>query len=330
MPPAATAALPSIQALPTSGGTLPSRTTPAQKLTKQWQRESARSYGLGLAPALVVLGGITLLPLLTLITVSLTPLSLTNPEGTFHFNQPLGNYAQLLEDERFVHSLWVQFKLSTVGVVLQLLIGLSLALLLNTGSRVASGVRTLFLIPMVLPPIVVALIWKILYTPEISPMHALLEHWGLPVRSLIANPDTALWAIVAADVWQWFPFTMLMVLANLQMVPRDPLDAARIDGANRWQVFRYIVFPFLQRTLVVCALFRLIDSFKAFPLLYVLTNGGPGTVTEVTNFYGFIQAFNFSYWGYGSAIAVVMLVIIFALCALVSYLGRNAGERHAR
>ncbi len=331
MPPAATvAALSSIPALTTPGGTLPSRTTPAPKQTKQWQRESARSYGLGLAPALVVLGGITLLPLLTLITVSLTPLSLTNPEGTFHFNEPFGNYAQLLHDERFVHSLWVQFKLSTVGVVLQLLIGLGLALLLNTGSRVASGVRTLFLIPMVLPPIVVALIWKILYTPEISPMHALLEHWGLPVRSLIANPDTALWAIVAADVWQWFPFTMLMVLANLQMVPRDPLDAARIDGANRWQVFRYIVFPFLKRTLVVCALFRLIDSFKAFPLLYVLTNGGPGTVTEVTNFYGFIQAFNFSYWGYGSAIAVVMLVIIFALCALVSYLGRNAGERHAR
>ena len=110
MPPAATAAaLSSIPALTTSGGTVPSRTTPAPKLTKQWQRESARSYGLGLAPALVVLGGITLLPLLTLITVSLTPLSLTNPEGTFHFNQPLGNYAQLLEDERCVHSLWVQF-----------------------------------------------------------------------------------------------------------------------------------------------------------------------------------------------------------------------------
>ncbi|TDS76295.1 sugar ABC transporter permease [Comamonas sp. JUb58] len=302
----------------------------ARNRPHHWQRESARAYGLGLAPALVVLAAITLLPLITLVVVSLTPLSLTDPAATFHFDQPAGNYAQLLQDQRFLDSLWVQAKLSSVGVLLQLLVGLGLALLLHGESRLLAGLRTFFLIPMVLPPIVVALVWKIIYTPDISPLHALLEQWGWPVRSLIANPDTALWAIVAADVWQWFPFTMLMVLAQLQMVPRDPVDAARIDGANRWQVFVYIVLPYLQRTLVVCALFRLIDSFKAFPLLYVLTNGGPGTVTEVTNFYGFIQAFNFSYWGYGSAIAVVMLAIIFVLSALISRLGKAKGERHAR
>ncbi len=302
----------------------------ARNRPHHWQHESARAYGLGLAPALVVLAAITLLPLITLVVVSLTPLSLTDPAATFHFDQPAGNYAQLLQDQRFLDSLWVQAKLSSVGVLLQLLVGLGLALLLHGESRLLAGLRTFFLIPMVLPPIVVALVWKIIYTPDISPMHALLEQWGWPVRSLIANPDTALWAIVAADVWQWFPFTMLMVLAQLQMVPRDPVDAARIDGANRWQVFVYIVLPYLQRTLVVCALFRLIDSFKAFPLLYVLTNGGPGTVTEVTNFYGFIQAFNFSYWGYGSAIAVVMLAIIFVLSALISRLGKAKGERHAR
>ena len=306
-----------------------SKRTPAAAV-RNWQRESARAYGLGLAPALVVLAAITLLPLITLVVVSLTPLSLTDPAATFHFGQPAGNYAQLLQDQRFLDSLWVQAKLSSVGVLLQLLVGLGLALLLHGDSRLLAGLRTFFLIPMVLPPIVVALVWKIIYTPDISPMHALLEQWGWPVRSLIANPDTALWAIVVADVWQWFPFTMLMVLAQLQMVPRDPVDAARIDGANRWQVFVYIVLPYLQRTLVVCALFRLIDSFKAFPLLYVLTNGGPGTVTEVTNFYGFIQAFNFSYWGYGSAIAVVMLAIIFVLSALISRLGKAKGERHAR
>ncbi|MEJ5031657.1 carbohydrate ABC transporter permease [Comamonas sp. MYb69] len=302
----------------------------AAAASRNWQRESARAYGLGLAPALVVLAAITLLPLITLVVVSLTPLSLTDPAATFHFAQPAGNYAQLLQDQRFVDSLWVQAKLSSVSVLLQLLVGLGLALLLHSSSPVVAGLRTFFLIPMVLPPIVVALVWKIIYTPDISPMHALLEQWGWPLRSLIANPNTALWAIVAADVWQWFPFTMLMVLAQLQMVPRDPVDAARIDGANRWQVFVYIVLPYLQRTLVVCALFRLIDSFKAFPLLYVLTNGGPGTVTEVTNFYGFIQAFNFSYWGYGSAIAVVMLAIIFVLSALVSRLGRAKGDAHAR
>jgi multiple sugar transport system permease protein len=174
---------------------------------------------------------------------------------------------------------------------------------------------------MVLPPIVVALIWKIIYTPDVSPLHRLLEHIGLPVRSLIADPDTALWAISLADTWQWFPFTMLMVLASLQMIPDDPIEAATLEGANRWQLFRHIVFPYIRPVLVVCGLFRLIDSFKAFPLIYVLTNGGPGNVTEVTNYYGFIQAFNFSYWGYASAIATVMLVGVFVLSWLVGKLG---------
>jgi multiple sugar transport system permease protein len=213
-------------------------------------------------------------------------------------------------------------------VTLQLVLGLAIALLLNANSRVLAAIRSVFLFPMVLPPIVVALIWKILYTPDVSPLHRALEQIGLPLRSLIANPDTALWAISIAETWQWFPFTMLMVLAALQMIPDEPLEAARIDGANRWQLFRYIVLPYIRPVLVVCALFRLIDSFKAFPLIYVLTNGGPGTVTEVTNFYGFIQAFNFSYWGYASAIAVVMLAAVFVISWSISrFKGSEANER---
>lgn len=260
--------------------------------------------------------------------VSLTPLNLQDPLATFRFGDPLVNYRALLEDPRFIGSLWVQVKLSLSSVTLQLAVGLAIVLLLNAHSRLLAAIRSAFLIPMVLPPIVVALIWKILYTPDVSPLHRALEGIGLPVRSLIANPDTALWAISVAETWQWFPFTMLMVLAALQVIPDDPLEAARIDGANRWQLFRYIVLPYIRPVLVVCALFRLIDSFKAFPLIYVLTNGGPGTVTEVTNFYGFIQAFNFSYWGYASAIAVVMLAGVFVLSWLVSrFKGSDANER---
>ncbi len=267
------------------------------------------------------------MPAAALLVASFTPLSLTDPAATFRFDDPLVNYRQLLQDNRFLGSIAVQFKLSASSVALQLLVGLGLALLLNGKSRVLEGARTLFLIPMVLPPIVVALIWKIMYTPDVSPVHRALEHLGWPVRSLIANPETALWAISLADTWQWFPFTMLMVLASLQMIPDDPLEAARLEGANRWQLFRYIVFPYIRPVLVVCGLFRLIDSFKAFPLIYVLTNGGPGNVTEVTNYYGFIQAFNFSYWGYASAIATVMLVGVFVLSWLVGKLGWNDHEQ---
>jgi len=119
----------------------------------------------------------------------------------------------------------------------------------------------------------------------------------------------------------------LMVLASLQMIPDDPLEAAMLEGATRWQLFRYIVLPYIRPVLIVCGLFRLIDSFKAFPLIYVLTNGGPGSVTEVTNYYGFIQAFNFSYWGYASAIATVMLVGVFVLSWLVGKLGWSEHDK---
>ncbi|POP47625.1 sugar ABC transporter permease [Superficieibacter electus] len=288
-----------------------------------WRVRQRNAWLLGLAPSLIVLTLLTLVPATALLVTSLTPFSLTDPVTTFTFTNPLVNYQQLLHDERFLGSLVTQLKLSVVSVFFQVLIGLLLALLLNGTSRWLNGVRTLLLIPMVLPPIIVALIWKIIYTPDISPLHQVLDRLNLPLDSLIANPDTALWAIALADIWQWFPFTMLMVLAALQMVPKDPQEAASLDGASAFNIFRFIVLPHLKPVLAVCVLFRLIDSFKAFPLIYILTDGGPGSVTEVTNYYGFIQAFNFSWWGYGSAIAVVILVGVFILSWLIGRAGWN-------
>ncbi|MGC1816525.1 MAG: sugar ABC transporter permease [Casimicrobiaceae bacterium] len=291
-------------------------------------RNRSHAFALGLAPALIVLTLITLGPAIYLVVTSLTPLNLVNPQSAFDFSRPLGNYKDALTDSRFLNSVWVQVKLSSATVVLQLAVGLAVALLLNAHSRLLEAIRTAFLIPMVLPPIVVAIIWKVLYTPDVSPIHRALAAMGMPLGSLIANGDTAIWAIVAAETWEWFPFTMLMTLAALQMIPNEPLEAAAIDGANRLQLFWYILLPYLRPTLVVCGLFRLIDSIKAFPLIYVLTNGGPGTATEVTNYYGFVQAFNFSYWGYGSAIATMMVAGVFLLSLLVGRLdtGRGAHE----
>lgn len=288
--------------------------------TPHWRREQARAFAAGLAPALAVLAVITLGPTAYLLFTSLTPLDPVHPQSAFDFSDPFGNYHALFGDSRFLNSVWVQTKLSVATVGLQLAIGLGVALLLNAGSRFLEAVRTAFILPMVLPPIVVAVIWKVIFTPDISPMHHSLAALGLPVRSLIAQPDMALWAIAVADTWEWFPFTMLMVLAALQMVPDEPIDAARIDGAGRLALFRYILYPYIRPTLVVAGLFRLIDSVKAFPLIYVLTNGGPGTVTEVTNYYAFVESFNFSYWGYGSAIATVMVAGVLILSWLVGRL----------
>jgi multiple sugar transport system permease protein len=143
----------------------------------------------------------------------------------------------------------------------------------------------------------------------------------VPFHSLIANADTAIWAIAAADTWEWFPFTMLMTLAALQMVPKEPQEAARIDGAGPVQLFWHVRLPYIRGTLAVAGLFRLIDSIKAFPLIYMLTDGGPGGATQVTNYYTFVQTFNFAYWGYGSAIAMLLVAGVFVLSLLINRAG---------
>ncbi|HYI69891.1 MAG TPA: sugar ABC transporter permease [Skermanella sp.] len=294
--------------------------------TLSWEASRRRAYLTGLVPALVVLAVITVVPTLFLAGASLTPLSLVDPASLFDFSNPLRNYAELLHDPRFLGSLVMQLQLSALTVTLQLAVGLGLALLLNVRSSFFEAIRTVFLIPMVLPPIVVALIWKIIYTPDVSPLHRFLDFVGLPADSFITSASTALLAVAVADTWQWFPFTMLMILATLQMIPNEPLEAAKIDGANHWQTFRYIIFAYIRPALIVSGLFRLIDSFKAFPLIYVLTDGGPGSATEVTNYYAFVQAFNFSYWGYASAIAIVLLTGVFTLSWAAGRLGWNGDE----
>ena len=265
------------------------------------------------APSLAVLAIITLLPALYLLVTSFTPLNLTRPETAWDFSDPLISYRQLLTDDRLGNSIWVQIKLSFWTVSLQLLIGVALALLLNIKSRLLEALRTVYLIPMVLPPIVVAIIWKVIYTPDISPMHGIFRSLGWNVPALITDPHWALTSIIIADTWEWFPFTMLMVLAALQMLPQELLDAAKVDGASPWQLTRHVTLPFIQGVLLVAGLFRLIDSIKAFPLIYILTDGGPGSLTEVTNYYSFLQAFNFSYLGFSSAITVVLLAATIVL-----------------
>ena len=270
-----------------------------------------RVYNAMLFPALALLFLMTIIPGLYLLVTSFTPMNLALPHTAWDFSDPLVSYKLLPEDDRFLGSMWIQFKLSASTVSLQLLFGFLLALLLNIQSRFLAAFRTAFMIPMVLPPIVVAIIYKVLYTPDISPIHQIFAWLGFPFPSLITHADWALRAIIIADIWEWFPFTTLMILAAMQMMPEEPVEAARIDGASTVQVIWYVTLPFLRPVLLVAGLFRLVDSIKAFPLIYILTNGGPGNQTEVTNFYAFRQAFNFSYLGFASAITMVMLLATF-------------------
>jgi multiple sugar transport system permease protein len=276
-----------------------------------------------LTPSLIVLVVIAVLPALYLLVISLTPFQLVNPGTATDFSAPFRNYRLLPGDPRFVNSLLVQAKLSFWGVLFQVLLGMLLALLLHTQSRLVEFARSFFLIPMVLPPIVVAVIWKLIYTPDISPIYYAASLLNVTMPSLTSSVDFALVAIIIADTWEWLPFTFLMVLAALQTIPDEYSEAALVDGANKLQIFWYVTLPFITPILVISAMFRLIDSVKAFPLVFLLTGGGPGSITEVTNYYAYLLAFDNSEIGYSSAVTIVMLLLVTAISLGVVWMGRR-------
>lgn len=288
-----------------------------------YEQQRQRFARLALAPSLLFLLVVAGLPTAFLLVTSLTPAALVNPGSLGDFSEPLRNYRLLGSDDRFLGSLWVQARLSLYSVVLQVLLGTALALLVHGAQGRWQHLRHLFVIPMVLPPIVVAVIWKLIYTPDISPIYHAASALGWALPAFTSSPDFALAAIVVADTWEWAPFTFLMVLAALQNLPAEYVEAARMDGAGPLAQFGHIVLPYIAPVLLVCTLFRLIDSIKAFPLIFLLTGGGPGSVTEVTNYYAYLLAFNFGELGYSSAVTVVLL----AATVLISWAAMRVSQQ---
>lgn len=294
----------------------PAHAAIAQSRQPWWRVEKGQgTYLAYLAPTVAILFVVTVLPLIYLFVTSFTALDLTKPDS-FRFIG-LDNYTRAFDQDRFWNSIWVQVQLSFWTVSLQLLIGLGLALLLSRQARFIETVRTFFIIPMVLPPVVVAVIWKILFTPDFSVLNWLLTMVGMPQPPWLADPNLALWALVITDTWEWFPFVMLILLASIQMLPTEPMEAAKIDGCSNWQLFWHVILPLLRPSILIAALFRLIDSMKAFPHIFIMTSGGPGKVTEATNFYAYLQAYSYSFIGFSSGIVVMMVIFVFALSMLL-------------
>ena len=175
--------------------------------------------------------------------------------------------------------------------------------------------RGVFIIPMVIPPIVAGLIWKILFTPPVSILSYISTSLGLGQLAWLGDPILALVAISLASVWEFFPFCFLLLYAGLLSLPEEPIEAAYVDGASWWQSFIHVTLPMLSPTMSIVILFRIVDSIRTFPLVYVMTDGGPGFATEPTNYYAFQQAFSYSYIGYSSS----MIVIILAFTMLLTF-----------
>ena len=284
-----------------------------------WKDEKRKFYIKLLLPAVIILTIITIIPILYLFTTSFTSWDLSRP-GSLQFIN-IQNYIKLItQDERFYNSLWVQFKLTLFTVPAQVIIGLFFAVYIKEKIHnpwFIELARGVFIIPMVIPPIVAALIWKIMFTPPVSILSYLVTKIGLPPLTWLGDPKMALIAISIAAIWELFPFCFLLLYAGLMSIPDEPLEAASVDGASGWQTFWHITLPMLRPTLSIVIFFRLVDSIRAFPLVYVMTDGGPGTVTEPTNYYAFQKAFNYSYVGYSSAMIVVVLAFTMVMTWLM-------------
>jgi multiple sugar transport system permease protein len=296
----------------------------AHALSYEGQRRRFTRWAI--SPSVILLLLVAGLPTAFLLVTSLTPGTLVQAGSLTDFSEPLGNFRFLADDERFHNSLWVQARLSVYTVVLQVLLGTGMAMLVHAARERWQSLRHLFVIPMVLPPIVVAVIWKLVYTPDISPIYHAAKALGFALPAFTSHADFALASIVVADTWEWAPFTFLMVLAALQTLPTEYVEAARMDGASAPRIFQHIVLPYIAPVLVVCTLFRVIDSIKAFPLIFLLTGGGPGSVTEVTNYYAYLLAFNYGELGYSSAVSVVLLAFTVVISWLAMRLNRNLNQ----
>jgi len=231
----------------------------------------------------------------------------------------LGNYVEMfLRDERFWGAVAQTAYLTGITIPPELALGTAIAVLFRQRIPGSAALRVLFMLPMVATPVAMALVWSMLLTPTGGLLNHLLEQVGLPPSLWATHPDTVIPSLAMVDVWQWTPMVTLIVLAGLESLPREPFEAAVIDGASPWRAFRSITLPLLKPTLAVAAMFRTIDSLKAFDVIYVITQGGPGTSSETLNVYIYQTGFNYLHLGYSSALIMVLLGIVFGTSLVLS------------
>ncbi|MBI2486003.1 MAG: sugar ABC transporter permease [Deltaproteobacteria bacterium] len=252
-----------------------------------------------LAPALLILAGVTLYPLFYVLWLSLHRRLII-----FNISKFVGleNYGFLLRDERFWNALYNTVYFTGASVFLELTLGLGAAVLLNRAFKGKGIMRSIILIPWVIPTVVSARMWEWMYNPDYGILNYLFEaniNW-------LGSPFWALNAAVFMDVWKTTPFVALLLMAGLQTIPVDLYQAARVDGASNWYIFKRITLPLLKPMILIVLIFRTLDAFRVFDAIYVLTGGGPANTTETLSIYAYKTLFQTLQFGYGSAIAVTV------------------------
>ncbi len=279
-----------------------------------------RGYRRMILPAIFAVCVFAIVPLAGMLALAFSDYHLirgTSWEFGFH------NFAKLVSDKRLINSVYVMAALSIFGVAAQVIIGTAVAVgLQKVVGRWRLG-RILFLLPYAVPHVAVALIWLSLFTPTLSPINAFFDVFGITVPAFLTSKNGAIFAIVVADTWTNFPFAMLIILAALQGISPDLDEAAALDGATRVKTFIFITLPLLMPALLMVTLFRFIDSLKHFPMIFVMTKGGPGRSTQATNYYAYLQTFQSSNVAYGASIAV----LLFIMAAMISFYVARLNQR---
>jgi len=254
---------------------------------------------LWVAPALAVLGILSIYPLFFAIEVSLR-----TPQG-----YGFGNFTRLVTDRFFLVSMGQTLVYTAGALVLEFTLGMGLALLASQEFRGRGLLRSVLLIPMLLPPVVVAVIWRLILNPEFGVLNGTLRSWGLDTSRLtwLGGEKTAMLSVILVDVWQWTPFMFLLLLAGLQSLPSEPFEAAVVDGASRRQVFLRLTLPMLRPVIAIAVLLRGMDLLRVFDQIYILTQGGPGFATETVTLYIYRTAFRYWNFGYAAAMSFVLL-----------------------
>ncbi len=264
-----------------------------------------------IAPAITLLFALSIYPLLFSIKVSFT--SETGGVTAAH-------YARLFQDRMFSVACGQTALYAALALIVEFLLGLGLAVLVDSLGRARGFFRSGLLAPMLLPPVVAAVIWRLIYNPQFGVLNGTLRQLGIPTAHLTwtSGESSALASVLLVDIWEWTPFLFLLLSAGLQAIPLEPYEAARIDGASGWQVFRDITLPLLKPTIALALLLRSMDLARIFDQIFILTQGGPGFATETVSLYIYRTAFRFFNFGYAAAMSFAVLAVttIFARALL--------------
>jgi multiple sugar transport system permease protein len=278
-----------------------------------------------LAPAALALAAVAAYPLVYGIRASFR---------TYRYGRDLGsagvqNYHVVFGDHVFWTALGTTARYVFFAVAIETLLGLGLALLVVEQVRFSRFLRVSLLLPMTIAPVVVGVIWRLMYASDIGVVNPLFNVFGFGDPNVLAHPSSAFMGVVAVDVWEWTPLLFLIILAGLQSLPQEPIEAARVDGAGPVRVFFDHTLPLLTPVLMVAVVLRLIDAIGTFDQIFVLTKGGPGTSTQLISTYAYNTAFQFTEYGRGMAMVVALLVMTLLLTVAAIRYMRRATARTA-